>query len=426
MKFARGTKQVFVAAAITVGVMPVVSADAQAFFSGLGDLPGGHFESAANDVSTDGQTVVGWSVSRFGKEAFRWTASTGMVGLGALPGAPVSDSQARGVSGDGSIVAGRSAGTVLWLPFVWTQSGGMIRQTLPPNTGAGSVETVSADGTAMAGFVWTGVGQAATLWRKGTNPRLLGDLPGGSVSSTAVDASKDGAVVVGHSSAALGIEAFVWTDGAGIRGIGDFPGGAFSSEARGVSGDGLTVVGRGSSPNEVREAFFWTEAIGMVPLGHLPGAERNSSAYACSDDGAVIVGGGDTSIYPTRAFLWTQSTGMIDLKDLLMGQGLDLTGWTLMRAVDISGDGTSIVGWGRSPRTLREAWIAHVPAIACKADCDRSTGFGTLDIFDFLCFQSLFVRQQPYACDCDVSTGVGVCDVFDFLCFQTRFVGGCR
>lgn len=422
---ARSTTQVIIAAAITTGAMPVNGADAQAFFNGLGDLSGGHFESAANDVSTDGQTVVGWSISQFGKEAFLWTASRGMVGLGVLPGAPISDSQARGVSGDGSIVAGRSAGTVLWLPFVWTESGGMILQTLPANTGAGSIDTVSAKGTAMAGFVWTGVGQTATLWRTGTNPRLLGDLPGGSVFSVAADISQDGSVVVGHSSATDGIEAFIWTNAAGMRGLGDFPGGAFSSEARGVSGDGLTVVGRGSSPNGIREAFFWTEAIGMVPLGHLSGAERNSGAYACSDDGAIIVGGGDASIYPTRAFLWTQSTGMIDLKDLLISQGLDLTGWTLTRAVDISGDGTTIVGWGRSPRTLREAWIAHVPAIACEADCDRSSGFGTLDIFDFLCFQSHFTRQQPYACECDVSTGLGVCDIFDFLCFQAHFVNGC-
>ena len=61
----------------------------------------------------------------------------------------------------------------------------------------------------------------------------------------------------------------------------------------------------------------------------------------------------------------------------------------------------------------------------CYADCDRSTGFGTLDVFDFLCFQNAFVSQRGYACDCDTSTGHGVCDVFDFLCFQNAFVGGC-
>jgi hypothetical protein len=53
------------------------------------------------------------------------------------------------------------------------------------------------------------------------------------------------------------------------------------------------------------------------------------------------------------------------------------------------------------------------------ADCDRD---GSLDVLDFLCFQSSFVRSESYACDCEVSTGRGQCDVFDFLCFQERFL----
>jgi hypothetical protein len=61
----------------------------------------------------------------------------------------------------------------------------------------------------------------------------------------------------------------------------------------------------------------------------------------------------------------------------------------------------------------------------CYADCNRSTGQGVLDIFDFLCFQHAFVSQRPYACDCDTSTGHSTCDIFDFLCFQDAFVAGC-
>ena len=54
----------------------------------------------------------------------------------------------------------------------------------------------------------------------------------------------------------------------------------------------------------------------------------------------------------------------------------------------------------------------------CYPDC---TGEGTLDIFDFLCFQDAFVQMDPYA-DC---TGEGTFDIFDFLCFQDEFVIGC-
>jgi hypothetical protein len=61
----------------------------------------------------------------------------------------------------------------------------------------------------------------------------------------------------------------------------------------------------------------------------------------------------------------------------------------------------------------------------CPADCDSSTGLATLDLFDFLCFQDLFVEADPYACDFDISSGAGTCDVLDFLAFQNAFVSGC-
>ncbi|MFG0286137.1 MAG: GC-type dockerin domain-anchored protein [Phycisphaerales bacterium JB039] len=54
----------------------------------------------------------------------------------------------------------------------------------------------------------------------------------------------------------------------------------------------------------------------------------------------------------------------------------------------------------------------------CNPDCDES---GTLDIFDFLCFQNAFAAGDPYA-DCDKS---GALDFLDFLCFQNWFTAGC-
>jgi len=54
----------------------------------------------------------------------------------------------------------------------------------------------------------------------------------------------------------------------------------------------------------------------------------------------------------------------------------------------------------------------------CAADCDEN---GTLNIFDFLCFQTAFGNGDP-AADCDNS---GTLNLFDFLCFQTLFGNGC-
>ncbi|MFI4917556.1 MAG: GC-type dockerin domain-anchored protein [Phycisphaerales bacterium JB060] len=56
--------------------------------------------------------------------------------------------------------------------------------------------------------------------------------------------------------------------------------------------------------------------------------------------------------------------------------------------------------------------------VTCPADCD---GNGALNLFDFLCFQSLFSAGLREA-DCD---GNGELDLFDFLCFQSAFSAGC-
>ena len=78
-------------------------------------------------------------------------------------------------------------------------------------------------------------------------------------------------------------------------------------------------------------------------------------------------------------------------------------------------------------RTIDEGVLPYLNAApctfgqcaSCYADCDQS---GTLDIFDFLCFQNSFVLGEPYACNCDPDPA---CDIFDFLCFQNAFVAGC-
>jgi hypothetical protein len=74
-----------------------------------------------------------------------------------------------------------------------------------------------------------------------------------------------------------------------------------------------------------------------------------------------------------------------------------------------------IIDDGRRPVTLMPApTLLH----ACIADCD---GSGSLDFFDFLCFQNGFATGDPRA-DCD---GSGALDFFDFLCFQNAFAAGC-
>jgi hypothetical protein len=45
---------------------------------GLGDLPGGGFQSFANSTNGDGSVVVGAGITASGNEAFYWNVSVGM------------------------------------------------------------------------------------------------------------------------------------------------------------------------------------------------------------------------------------------------------------------------------------------------------------------------------------------------------------
>ena len=96
-------KSIFVLAVVTVLV--AASSLNAAKFQGPGDLESGSFYSRAHGISADGLVVVGQSTSSSGTEAFRWTASGGMVGLGDLAGGTF-NSSANKASADGSVVVG--------------------------------------------------------------------------------------------------------------------------------------------------------------------------------------------------------------------------------------------------------------------------------------------------------------------------------
>ena len=188
----------------------------------------------------------------------------------------------------------------------------------------------------------------------------LGDLPGGSVYSSANRVSADGSVIVGGSDSSSGYEVFHWTSGGGMVGLGYLPGGSVS-EAYGVSADGSVIVGLGTvGESGLEEAFRWTSGGGMVGLGDLPGGSF-SFALSVSADGSVIVG---ESALPSgdQAFHWTSGGGMQSLRDLLIAGGVtELTNWSLESATGVSADGLVFVGYGTNPSGHPEAWIATIP-----------------------------------------------------------------
>ncbi len=319
---------------------------------GLGDLPGGPYESKAYGVSADGSKAAGESGSTNYYDAFQWTAEGGIQNLNTTAN---SYSFGKAISGDGSVVVGELrtwSGQVR--AYRWTSSSSTDIGLLPGATKS-SAWGVSADGSVVVGvsYGYSPLFTEAFRWTSTGGMVGLGYLSGGTDSSWARGISADGTIVVGESISASGNEAFRWTSATGMVGLGDFEGGKFESHANAVSADNSVIVGYGYSALG-QEAFIYTAGDGMTSIG-------GGYAKAVSADGSVVVGTNSAG-----AFYWTESGGMQNLKDLLISLGADLTAWngiqqwTLTAATGVSADGKTIVGYGYNGSSP-EAWIATIP-----------------------------------------------------------------
>jgi len=137
---------------------------------GLGDLPGGGFQSAATAISRRGHAIVGYGWSANGFEAFLWSPGDifdirnpsnpgGMIALGDLEGGTF-DSAALAVS-DTGIVVGRGTGADGSEAFLWTPGLGMVAVAdLLANQGASlsGWRLTAATGISRDGRVLVGTG----------------------------------------------------------------------------------------------------------------------------------------------------------------------------------------------------------------------------------------------------------------------------
>jgi hypothetical protein len=175
-----------------------------------------------------------------------------------------------------------------------------------------------------------------------------------------------------------GSEAFSWTPDRGMVGLGYLPNTTISS-ANGVSGDGKVVFGTSSDYSNTT-GFRWTEVTGMTPIAGLIEGQT-AIISAANFDGSLMVGSSEyllhlaspvlfssdesqVNIY-SSAVIWDQTHGLRDLKAVLESDyGLDLAGWQLLSAIDISDDGRTIIGNGVNPQGNDEGWIVHLDPVA--------------------------------------------------------------
>jgi probable HAF family extracellular repeat protein len=206
-------------------------------------------------LSSAGNIVAANNVNNsFGLQAGLWSSPGSPVGLGGISGS--TGSFAQGISGDGTTVVGDSGNQQQ--AFRWTASTGMVSLGIFP--GFNSVthaNAANADGSVIVGYGTDPfVGAHAFRWTPGGGFTDLGTLPGGNV-SVAIGVSADGRTIAGGSFSSIGLQPFVWTEASGMVGLGLLPG-TTSTGVMGLSANGKVVIGVGNG--QYYTAFRWTQA----------------------------------------------------------------------------------------------------------------------------------------------------------------------
>lgn len=352
---------------IATGLGTSIPSDLEAAsFQGLGSFGG---QSQAFGVSDDGTVVVGSSAlpGHLRYRAFRWTSATGMVPLDSL--SPTSAyAAAFGISGDGSTIVGMVEGTIGNDRSLVRWQGTEGPFVLDDLAGAPEWENAKfAGGASFDGSVIVGESLAqAFRWDAVNGTVGLGVLSGSPSSFSSANATNDdGSVIVGGVTTETGTQPFRWDADLGLVGLGAFQGAALGGSAQAVSADGSIVVGSSLSATSMTRAFRWDALHGMVELGELPAGWDTSAALGLSADGSIsvgFIGRGDTGDFLSqRAASWDAAGQVHQLDVLLRAMGLDLTGWTLLSARDVSADGRTIVGTAINPSGEIEGWIAVIP-----------------------------------------------------------------
>ena len=226
---------------------------------GLGGLPT-RPNSQGLDVSNTG-AVVGWArEGNYRTRPFYWSEPTGMLDMGSLNGNPETDGLAFAVSADGEVVVGESYGSNGREAFRWTPTGGMVGLgDLAGGTFSSEAVDISADGSRIVGNGRTGNGLEGFLWTVDDGMVSLG-------AGAARAISADGQTVVGRTlfeGGASQTDGFRWTEQEGMVSLGVPEPGAIDIYPYGVSGDGSTIVGWWVDVNNHNRPFMWDEEHGI-------------------------------------------------------------------------------------------------------------------------------------------------------------------
>ncbi|WP_189342868.1 T9SS type A sorting domain-containing protein, partial [Ulvibacter litoralis] len=311
----------------------------------------------------------GTAAAGYNTEHFIWNGNGNFEVIGGVPPGNGIGGQ-TGISDDGNTVSAGYLNTVSGLVEMstyeistqtWTSLGGIGGDD---GVEASSTYAISGDATTVVGLGYTeagGPGGAhAVAWTEATGVVDLGStVP--QAFSRANATNVDGTVIAGWQDTATGFrQGAVWING--VQHLIDFPNGDKAGEAQTVSNDGVWVGGIGNFANN-HQAWRWNEDTEIESLGPSPIQGYRGATTGLSEDGSIAVGyykpGSLPAIFGV-GFIWTEATGVVELNEYAATLGIDTQGVTLALPLDISADGTAIVGSGLDSNNNRVGFLLRL------------------------------------------------------------------
>lgn len=359
-----------------------------------------HFPYFGRGVSGDGKVVVGMqSAFGFGSEdgeGFLWRIGEGATERLRQP--PANIWHGVKANSDGSVIVGflnESGAASATRAVIWH---GASTVAFVFNRYSDAFD-VSADGRVVVGRKFDSFNNFDSMrgwrWTEATGLEIFGVLPG-SPRSYATAVSADGETVLGSCyGAGLPYRPFRWTRTEGMVEILP-PAGASSAGAVGCSHDGSIVV-IWADVGGVRHSFVLADGA-FEDLGSIDGFP-NIEATAISDDGTTVVGNAKLG-NASRAFVWTRERGIRTLADALADYDPHQTDRTYYTAMDVSADGSVVVGWAYASGlpSGTSAYMAILRNVdGCQADYNLDGHVSLQDLFDYLeaHFNGCFDWQLP-------------------------------
>ncbi len=203
------------------------------------------------------------------------------------------------------------------------------------------------------------------------------------------------------------------------------PGGRLDVTYNSTHGTGSVNLSRFYYTFSLDEGTTWSAPVALTPAWDStvgwPNQNKIGDYYDQeSDDVGLFVAmaatlNGEQDVFFMRVGAYDcNRNGVADPQDIALGTAQDCNANEIPDSCEIAAGAVPDANHNGIPD----------PCETCYANCDASTGPGgapTLNINDFVCFQTKFALGDPYA-DCD---GNGQRNVNDYICFQTKFALGC-